>query len=107
MNVLGICHDVLICSAALVRDGKVVSAIPEERLDRVKQSRVFPSLAIQKCLEMGGLTLSDIDEIAVAWNPGIELETIPRDTCPHAAGAPSTSRRCQAGSCSSSARTRR
>jgi predicted NodU family carbamoyl transferase len=38
-----------------VRDGKVVSAIPEERLDRVKQSRVFPSLAIMRCLEMGGL----------------------------------------------------
>jgi carbamoyltransferase len=77
MNVLGICHDVLICSAALVRDGQVVSAIPEERLDRVKQSRVFPSLAVKRCLEMGGVTLSDIDEIAIAWNPGIELETIP------------------------------
>jgi carbamoyltransferase len=77
MNVLGICHDVLICSAALVRDGKVIAAIPEERLDRIKHSRVFPSLAIQRCLDMGGLTLSDIDEIAVAWNPGIELETVP------------------------------
>ena len=77
MNVLGICHDVLICSAALVRDGKVISAIPEERLDRIKQSRVFPTLAIQRCLEMGNLALSDVDEIAIAWNPGIELETIP------------------------------
>jgi carbamoyltransferase len=77
MNVLGICHDVLICSAALVRDGKVIAAIPEERLDRIKQSRVFPSLAIQRCLEMGNLALSDVDEIAIAWNPGIELETIP------------------------------
>lgn len=77
MNVLGICHDVLICSAALVRDGKVIAAIPEERLDRIKQSRVFPTLAIQRCLEMGNLALSDVDEIAIAWNPGIELETIP------------------------------
>jgi carbamoyltransferase len=77
MNVLGICHDVLICSAALVRDGKVVSAIPEERLDRIKQSRVFPTLAVQRCLEMGNLALSDVDEIAIAWNPGIDLETIP------------------------------
>ena len=77
MKVLGICHDVLICSAALVRDGEVVSAIAEERLDRIKQSRVFPVLAIHKCLELGGLTMGDIDEIAVGWNPGIELETIP------------------------------
>jgi carbamoyltransferase len=77
MNILGVCHDVLICAAALVRDGTVVSAIAEERLDRVKQSRVFPSLAITRCLEMAGLTLSDVDEIAIAWNPGIDLETIP------------------------------
>lgn len=77
MNVLGISHDVLICSAALVRDGEVVAAIPEERLDRIKQSRVFPTLAIQRCLQMSGLTLSDVDEIAVAWNPGIDMETIP------------------------------
>ena len=77
MNILGICHDVLICSAALVRDGQVIAAIPEERLDRVKQSRVFPTLAIQKCLEMGNLALGDVDGIAIAWNPGIELETIP------------------------------
>ncbi len=77
MNVLGICHDVLICSAALVRDGEVVSAIPEERLDRVKQSRVFPVLAIKKCLELANLQLTDVDEIAIAWNPSIELETIP------------------------------
>lgn len=77
MKVLGICHDVLICSAALVVDGKVVSAIPEERLDRRKQSRVFPVLAIQRCLAQAGLKLSDVDEIAIAWNPGIDLETMP------------------------------
>ena len=76
MNILGICHDVFICSAAIVRDGKIVSAIPEERLDRKKLSRVFPNLAIQRCLDEAGLTMSQIDEIAVAWNPGIELETI-------------------------------
>lgn len=77
MNVLGVCHDVLICAAALVRDGRVVSAIPEERLDRVKQSRIFPTLAIKKCIAMGGLALADVDEVAIAWNPGIDLETIP------------------------------
>lgn len=77
MKILGICHDVLICSAALVVDGRVVAAIPEERLDRQKQSRTFPTLAIHKCLSMAGLKLSDIDEIAVGWNPAIDLETIP------------------------------
>ena len=77
MNILGISHDVLICSAAITIDGKVISAIPEERLDRVKQSRVFPRLAIRECLRQAKLTMEDIDEIAVAWNPARDLETVP------------------------------
>jgi carbamoyltransferase len=77
MRVLGICHDVLICSAALVEDGEVRSAIAEERLDRRKQSRTFPSLAIDRCLAETGVTIDELDEIAIAWNPSIDLETIP------------------------------
>ena len=77
MKILGIAHDVYICSAAVVVDGEVVSAIPEERLDRKKQSRVFPSLAIERCLKEASLSLSDIDEIAVAWNPAIEVQSTP------------------------------
>lgn len=77
MRVLGICHDVLICSAALVEDGRVEFAVAEERLDRVKQSRVFPSRAIAACLEHAGIGLGEVDEIAVAWNPAIEAETLP------------------------------
>ena len=77
MKILGICHDVLICSAAVVDDGRVVSAIAEERLDRRKQSRVFPTLAIERCLAESALRFEDLDEIVVAWNPSIELETLP------------------------------
>jgi carbamoyltransferase len=77
LKVLGICHDVFICSACVVVDGVVVSAIPEERLDRRKLSRGFPVLAVQRCLEESGLTLAEMDEIAVAWNPAIEMETTP------------------------------
>ena len=76
MKILGICHDVFICSACVVVDGKVLAAISEERLDRVKRSRVFPLKAIEKCLEIAGITIGEIDEIAIAWNPGIEMETI-------------------------------
>ena len=77
MKILGLCHDVFICSACIIADGQIVCAIPEERLDRVKQSRHFPVAAVSKCLEQAGLTIAEIDEIAVAWNPAIELETIP------------------------------
>ncbi len=77
MKVLGICHDVLICSACVLVDGEVVAAIAEERLDRVKRSRVFPTRAIQECLDMAGLELDDIDEVAIGWNPAREAETMP------------------------------
>ncbi len=77
MKILGICHDVFICSASVVIDGRVVSAIAEERLDRRKQSKVFPILAIQRCLKEANVEMGDIDEIAVAWNPAIEMETPP------------------------------
>ena len=69
MNMLGVCHDVFICSACVLIDGEIVAAIPEERLDHNKRSRVFPTLAIQECLRIAGLDLEAIDEIAIAWNP--------------------------------------
>jgi carbamoyltransferase len=77
VNILGICHDVFICSAAVVVDGEVVAAIPEERLDRKKLSSVFPTLAVARCLDMAGLTLGDIDEVAIAWNPAVDIQTMP------------------------------
>lgn len=76
-RILGVCHDVFICSACIVEDGDVVVAIPEERLDRVKMSNVFPTTAVQACLEQAGIGISELDEIAVAWNPVIDLETTP------------------------------
>ncbi|MBV8950076.1 MAG: carbamoyltransferase [Actinobacteria bacterium] len=66
-----------ICSACVVEDGRIVVAIPEERLDRVKMSNVFPVRAIEACLDQAGIGMADLDEIAVAWNPVIDLETTP------------------------------
>lgn len=77
MKILGICHDVWIASAALVEDGEVINAIAEERLNRQKQSRTFPELAVKWCLENANISLSDVDEVAIAWNPAIDLESVP------------------------------
>ena len=52
-------------AAALVIDGEPVVAIAEERLNRVKYYGGFPTLAIQSCLDYGGLTFSDIDGVAI------------------------------------------
>ena len=68
MNIIGICaggHD---SSAALIVNGEVVCAISEERLDRVKHSRSFPWLSIQACMDHAGLSIHDIDCLALGWN---------------------------------------
>lgn len=52
-------------SAALIIDGKVVFAIAEERLNRIKNFAGFPALAIQECLRFAGLNIEDVDHLAV------------------------------------------
>src|SRR5690606_32020414 len=49
----------------LIKDGVVVGAIAEERLNRVKHYAGFPRLAIQRLMAMGGLEPADIDHIAI------------------------------------------
>ncbi|APA90617.1 carbamoyltransferase (plasmid) [Paraburkholderia sprentiae WSM5005] len=51
-------------AAVLVRDGRVIAAVEEERLNRIKHSNKFPSSSIQYCLASAGIQLSDIDRIA-------------------------------------------
>lgn len=55
-------HD---AAAVLLKDGEVLSAIEEERIDRIKHSNKAPIKAVRACLEDYGLHLSDIDKIAV------------------------------------------
>ncbi|WOH80212.1 carbamoyltransferase [Bradyrhizobium sp. BEA-2-5] len=51
-------------AAVLVRDGRVIAAVEEERLNRIKHSNKFPRSAIQHCLVSAGVQLCDIDRIA-------------------------------------------
>jgi len=74
MLTVGLAHDLFISSAAVVRDGRVVAAVAEERLNRRKAYKGFPQLAMKECLRMAGATLPDVDVIAVGWNPGRHLE---------------------------------
>lgn len=52
-------------SAALVRDGKLLAAVEEERFRRIKHWAGLPAESVRYCLESEGLTLTDIDVIAV------------------------------------------
>jgi carbamoyltransferase len=68
MFVLGINSYVHDSSAALISDGKLVFALEEERLSRVKKDARFPKLAIQAALDYAGIRISDLDAVAFGWN---------------------------------------
>jgi carbamoyltransferase len=55
-------------SAALVRDGVLVAAAEEERFRRVKHWAGLPSKSIEWCLADAGVTLSDVDHVAINQN---------------------------------------
>jgi carbamoyltransferase len=62
-NILGISayyHD---AAAALVCDGKIISAAQEERFTRKKNDSDFPRQAIQSCLDHANLTLAQLDAV--------------------------------------------
>ena len=60
-------------SAALLIDGQPVAAIAEERLNRVKYFAGFPKLSILRCLEIGGLSISDVEYVAVGRDSSANL----------------------------------
>jgi carbamoyltransferase len=73
MHILGINAYHAGASACLLRDGVVVAAVEEERLNRQKYWAGFPALSIQKCLEMGGICAQDLDHVAVSRDPNANL----------------------------------
>ena len=62
-------------SAALVCDGTLIAAVEEERFNRVKYAAGFPAEAIRYCLKTGGITLAEVDHVAVPRNPYARLAT--------------------------------
>ena len=54
-------------AAAIVSDGRIVAAAEEERFVRQKHVTALPVHAIRYCLREAGVTLRDVDMIAVPW----------------------------------------
>src|SRR5260370_4408165 len=75
MNILGINAYHGNASAAIVCEGRLIAAVEEERFNRVKYAAGFPVQAIRYCLKEAGLTLADVDHVAVPRNPYARLGT--------------------------------
>src|SRR2546422_5519127 len=65
MNVLGlhIGHD---SSTVLIKDGKLLADVAEERFSRIKHYNGIPYAGIEYCLQEGKLSAGDIDVVAVS-----------------------------------------
>jgi len=75
MNILGINAYHANASAAIVCDGKLVTAVEEERFNRVKYAAGFPANAVRHCLAEAGMTIQDIDHVAIPRDPWARMRT--------------------------------
>jgi carbamoyltransferase len=76
MRILGIScfyHD---SAAALVQDGKIVSAAQEERFTRKKHDFNFPAYAVKWCLEEAGISVNELDFVVFYDKPLVKFERI-------------------------------
>lgn len=76
MNILGISafyHD---SAAALVRDGKPLAAVQEERFSRRRHDAAFPTRAIAYCLREAKLALAEVDLVVFYEKPFVKFERL-------------------------------
>ena len=60
-------------SAAIFKDGVLIAATEEERFRRIKHWAGFPSQAIGFCLKEAGVSLHEVDHIAIGRDPYAKL----------------------------------
>jgi carbamoyltransferase len=56
-------------SACLYQDGNIIAATEEERFRRIKHWAGFPTQAIEFCLKEAGISIQDVDYIAISRDP--------------------------------------
>jgi carbamoyltransferase len=74
MNILGISGQERDAAAALIQDGRVVAAIEEEKLARIRHIGMnyaggLPFRAVEFCLDRGGINFDKVDYVAYYLEP--------------------------------------
>jgi len=60
-------------SAALIKNGTIVAACEQERYSLEKHTREFPSDAIKDCLRIASISIDDVDELALQFDPRVHI----------------------------------
>ena len=60
-------------AAAIIRDGKLLAAVEEERFNRFKHCAGFPIESIKYCLQVAGVGIDGVDHIGISRDPSAHL----------------------------------
>lgn len=60
-------------AAALIKDGRLIAAVEEERFNRIKHCAGFPAESIRYCLREAGIGIEQVDHIGVSRDPSAHL----------------------------------
>lgn len=61
-------------SAVLLKDGIVLGAVAEERISRIKHQGGYPKQAIRWCLQEAGITIEQVDYVAIVDKPWLRFK---------------------------------
>ena len=60
-------------AAALIKDGRIVAAVEEERFNRVKHCAGFPADAVRYCLRAAGIGIEEVAHVGISRDPSAHL----------------------------------
>jgi carbamoyltransferase len=60
-------------SAALIKDGRLIAAVEEERFNRIKHCAGFPTQSIQYCLRAAGIDIGEVAHVGISRDPSAHL----------------------------------
>ena len=63
-------------AAALIKDGRIISAAQEERFTRKKHDSSYPHNAVEFVLNFSNIKLSDVDHIVFYEKPFLKFERL-------------------------------
>ncbi len=60
-------------AAALIKDGRIVAAVEEERFNRIKHCAGFPTESVKYCLRAARIEIDAVDHVGISRDPSAHL----------------------------------
>src|SRR5258708_38215898 len=60
-------------AAALIKDGRIIAAVEEERFNRIKHCAGFPTESVKYCLRAAGVEIDAVDHVGISRDPSAHL----------------------------------